>query len=103
MRVILQIRTSPGKTIVRSRRPNRQLAELGASLLWTMALFCVLLCVWRWGYDLSWVERFPFPEGIVSHWQIWFVTGGLLHWMAVGLRRYAGWGAREASDPVTHP
>ena len=104
MRVVLRIRTGPGKLIVRSRRPNRRLAELGAALLWPLAGFCLLLCFWRWSYDVSWAERFPFPDGVLSHWQIWFVAGGLLHLTAVRLRRYAGdSGAISAATVVQEP
>ena len=89
MRVVLRIRTAQEKRIVRSRRPNRRLAWLGASLLWPLAACCLLVCAWRWAFDLSWVSRFLPADGVFSHWQPWFVSGGLLHLGAVQLNRYA--------------
>src|SRR5712692_9642057 len=96
MRVILRIETSPERTVVRGRRPNRRMADLGASLLWPLALFCAMICGWRWSYDLAWAGQFPFLEGMASHWQVWFVSGGALHLLALRLRRYAGPDAAEA-------
>ena len=89
MRIILRIRTAPEKRIVRSRRPNRRLAWLGASLLWPAGVCCFLICSWRWAFDLSWVSRFLEADGIFSHWQPWFVVGGLAQVLAVQLTRYA--------------
>src|SRR5262245_18965185 len=90
MRVSLRIQTGPERTLVCGRRPNRRLAELGAALLWPLALFCASICAWRWSYDLSWTGQFPFLEGLASHWQVWFVAGGALHLTALRLRHYAG-------------
>ena len=98
MRVILRIQTGAERTVVRGRRPNRRLAELGATLLWPLALFCASICVWRWSYDLAWTGQFPFLAGLASHWQVWFVAGGSLHLMAFRLRRYAGPSAAEMPE-----
>ncbi len=106
MRVILRIQTDREKAIVRGRRPNRRLADLSASLIWPLALVCAAICAWRWSYDLAWTSQFPFPQGIASHWQVWFVTGGVLHLLALRLRRYAGPGLAEAPErrrPATLP
>ncbi len=96
MRIALRIRTSPEKKIVRSRRPNRQMALGAASLLWPLALCCFLACAWRWSSDLGWTGSFPVSGGLCSHWQIWFVAGGLLHVLAIWLAHYA-----EPSRPET--
>ena len=89
MRIVLRIQTRPEKRIVRGRRPNRRLAYLGASLLLPLALFCFFICAWRWSYELSWTDEFLAPEGVLSHWQVWFLAAGVLQVLAVGLARYA--------------
>lgn len=90
MRIIVRIRTAPEKTIVRHRRPNRRLASATASLLLPVALFCFAVCLWRWSYDLSWTGQFLVSNGLFSHWQSWFLMGGVLQILAVKLARYAG-------------
>ncbi|HYM12668.1 MAG TPA: hypothetical protein VEU62_18160 [Bryobacterales bacterium] len=97
MRVTLRIRTAPEKWIVRSRRPNRRLAYLGASVFWPLALCSFFLCLWRWSYDLAWTARFPIPAGVFSHWQIWFLAGTLLQVVAVRLVQYAETESAEAA------
>ena len=103
MRIIVRIRTSPERRVRRSRRPNRRLAHLGAALAVPVALFCFFVCGWRWGYDLGWTRRFLNLEGILSHWQIWFVAGGLLQLLAVRLARYAEPDRRRPGSVVPDP
>lgn len=89
MRVILRIDTAPERWILRGRRPNRPLAALGAHLTWPLAMFCFMVCVWRWAYDLGWIDRFLVFGGVLFHWQVWFIAGGLLHLLGARLARYA--------------
>ena len=66
---------------------------------WPLAIFCIFVCGWRWSYDLSWSDRFLVNNGVLFHWQVWFVAAALLHLIGVGLARYAepGPGADERS------
>ena len=100
MQVVVRIRVGPPRRINRRRPPNRALARAAASVLWPLALICCLTCLWRWSYELEWVRLFLVASGPLSHWQIWFVAGGLLHLAAVQLAHYgAGLGVtpnREA-------
>lgn len=89
MQVVVRIRVGPQRRINRSRPPNRALARAAASVLWPLALICCLTCLWRWSYELDWVHRFLVASGPLSHWQIWFVAGGLLHLAAVQLAHYS--------------
>jgi hypothetical protein len=89
MRVVLKIRTAPEKQVNRARKPNRRLAYLAAHLLWPIAFFCFVACLWRWSYDLSWIDRFFVTQGILFHWQVWFLAGMVLQAAAVWLSRYA--------------
>ena len=90
MRVVLRIQTSPEKRLSRSGRPNRRLAHLGASLVWPLAIFCLFVCGWRWSYDLAWTGRFLVTDGVLFHWQVWFVAAALLHLLGIKLARYGG-------------
>jgi hypothetical protein len=89
MRLVVRIRTAGEKAIVPGRRPNRRLALLGAMLLGPLALFCFFVCLWRWSYELSWTREFLVAEGALTHWQVWFVAGGVLQGLAMLLARYA--------------
>jgi hypothetical protein len=89
MQVVVRIRVGPPKRLVRSPAPNRGLAQAAASALWPLALACFSTCLWRWSYELGWAPRFLVSSGALSHWQIWFVAGGLLQFAAVQLAHYA--------------
>jgi len=79
--------------------PLRKLALLGFSLLSPAALLCFAVCLWRWSYELSWAAQFPVVDGVLSHWQSWFVAGGALLIFAVAMARYAETGQRPAPGP----
>ena len=100
MRVALRIRTSGETRVHPHRRVNRHLASFGASVILPVALFCFLMCAWRWGYELSWTGRFPVGRGLLAHWQTWFVFGVV--WQAVGmwLWRYANVTRTGLSGPA---
>jgi hypothetical protein len=107
MRVILRIHTTPERWILRGRRPNRAVAALGANLTWPLAMFCFGVCLWRWAYDLGWIDRFLVFGGVLFHWQVWFVGGGLLHIIGAKLAGYARIAPRDtrgaAPAPIEQP
>ena len=89
MRLAIRLRTRPETRLVRGRRPNRRLAGAGFGVLEALALNGFGLCVWRWLFDLDLVKAFPFHQGVLSHWQTWFICGLVLQLMAKGLAKYA--------------
>ncbi len=89
MQVVVRIRTAAETRVLPGRRANRRLASLAASLLLPLALFCFFVCGWRWSYDLGWTASFLARAGVLSHWQVWFVTGAGLQFLAVRLAGYA--------------
>jgi hypothetical protein len=50
------------------------------ALLYAMAL-------WRIGQDTGWLRHFAFEEGVLSHWQVWFVFAALLQTAVGALRK----------------
>ncbi len=75
--------------MVRRRQPNRRLAGAGFGVFRALALNGFGLCVWRWLFDLELVRAFPFYQGVLSHWQTWFICGAVLQLLANGLAKYA--------------
>jgi len=100
MQVVLRISCGPERCIVKGRPPNRRLASGAASLVWPIALACSFTCVWRWAYELDWTGRFLVAGGLLSHWQVWFVAGGLLDVLAVQLTHYGESGQRAAEQRI---
>ena len=89
--------------MARSGRPNRHLALLGSSLLLPLSLFCFLICVWRWCYELAWTPEFLVVDGVLSHWQVWCFGGVALHVLAVRLGRYGEPARRRAGVKTAAP
>ena len=67
--------------------PNRRLAGAGLGVFRALALNSFGLSVWRWLFDLDLVKTFPFHQGLLSHWQTWFICGAVLQLMATGLAK----------------
>ncbi len=96
MRVIIRLRTASETAIAPGRRPNRRLADGIAPLLGAVALGGFAVCVWRWGNDLHLLHAFPFAEGILSRWQVWFGLGLLFQALSATLANYARGTVRRA-------
>ena len=99
MRVIVRIQARE-KKLREDGRPNRGLAALGSAITAPMALVSFFLCAWRWAVDLEWFPGFLVAEGMLSHWQMWFVSGTVWQALAVMLRRYAESGEADGSEAV---
>ena len=99
MRVVVRIRGEE-RRLRPDGQPNRSLAGLASAAIWPLALLCFCLCGWRWAVDLGWLGQPLGNEGILSHWQVWFVAGALWQALAVALKRYAEAGG---SDAVARP
>ena len=94
MRLAIRLRPRPEKRMVRGHRLNRRRRGARFGVLEALALHGFGLCVWRWLFDFELVQAFPFHEGILSHWQTWFIGGVVLQLMATRLARHAR-GSRE--------
>ena len=46
------------------------------------------LALWRLGADLNWTGEFAIPDGLFSHWQVWFAMAVVLQLAAILLNRY---------------
>ena len=75
---------------------------MAAAALAPAAWLCWLVCAWWWGNELGWTRQFLVEGGFWSHWQVWFVAGGLLHAAAVLLRQYAA-SDLPPREPETSP
>jgi hypothetical protein len=62
---------------------NSRIATLTASLLTLVSISCASFGMWRIGTDLDWAGDFVFPQGFLSHWQVWIGAA-----IAV---QYTGW------------
>ena len=89
MRLVIRLRTRLETKMIPRRRPNRRLAAAGMGVFRALSLNGFGLCVWRWLFDFDLVKAFPFHQGVLSHWQIWFLCGAVLQLMAQGLAKYA--------------
>ncbi len=87
--------TRPQSKGVRGRRPSRRLAGAAVGVLEALALNGFGLCVWRWLFDLGFVTAFPFYQGVLSHWQTWFICGIVLQVMVSEVAKYA----RRSREP----
>ena len=59
-----------------------------AALLTPGALMATALALWRLGADLKWTGEFAIPDGLFSHWQVWFAMAVVLQLAAILLNRY---------------
>ena len=98
MKVVIRIRAGAKRPIRADLRPNREVARVVSAAVLPLGLLSFLVCGWRWAFELGWTGAFLVSDGMLSHWQVWFVAGTLAQTVAVGLRRYAG---PEGSDAVT--
>lgn len=99
MRVILRLKHGPA---VRKKRRKNQLAALAASAVITpVALMACALALWRIAADMSLAGAFPFTQGFLSHWQIWFLVAVLLQAFSLTLARYGNARAEALPPPVS--
>jgi hypothetical protein len=103
--MVVKIRFGRGPVVSRRPGKNSRIATLAASLLTMVSIICASLGMWRIGTDLDWAGNFVFPDGFLSHWQVWIGAA-----IAV---QYAGWrlvrhakraiAAEPAFDPQVSP
>lgn len=74
--------------------PMEEIAGTAAEVLGPAAVLAAVMALWRIGADLHVTGPFFLTEGVMSHWQIWFVIAAALQVKGVWLRR---WSRRAAA------
>jgi hypothetical protein len=87
-RMVVRIRLSSGTRIRQKRRKNQHVALALASLLTPASVMAFVLAFWRVAADLNATGKFPIPDGLFSHWQVWLTLAGSLQFCATLLNRY---------------
>jgi hypothetical protein len=86
--MVVRIRFRRGPRVERRKGKNTRLAWLTAGLLTLGSVSCLMLALWRLGVDFGWAGEFVFPDGFLSHWQIWLLASVLIQIAAWKLNRY---------------
>ena len=92
--MVVRIRFGKGSKVERRQRKNRRVAMAFASFLTPAAVMAGALGIWRLAEDPHWTRDFAIRQGLLSHWQVWFLFAGLLQTGAYLLNRY-GRGSRR--------
>ena len=89
----IRLRFEHGARIQYRQGKNRRVALAAASLLAPAAVGAFLLAIWRLAADMRYAGEFAIPEGIFSHWHVWFAIAGLLTLVCIRLNRYGKGGS----------
>jgi hypothetical protein len=87
--MVVKIRFANGPVVSRRGGKNGRLATLAASVLTMVSISCASLAIWRLGTDLEWAGDFVFPNGFLSHWQVWLGAAIAVQYLGWRLSRYA--------------
>ena len=98
--MIVRIQLRQGHPLRRTSGKNRQLALASGALLIPASLMAYVLGFWRLTSDLGVTNEFAI-RGLFSHWQIWIVTGVVLHVAAGVLSRYGCGGEFHLPSALT--
>jgi hypothetical protein len=101
MKVILRLRGA--ESYLGRDRPNRGLAAVGSAAVLPLGLLCFAVCAWRWTFELGWVGTFLASDGVLSHWQVWFLAGTVWQTLAILLKRYSEPGEDSPSNAIAAP
>ena len=96
--MVVKVRFGRGPVITRRKGKNSRIARLAASLLTLVSISCASLGLWRVGTDLDWAGGFVFPQGFLSHWQVWIGAAAAVQYAAWRLTRYAGASVPQEAD-----
>jgi hypothetical protein len=99
--MVVKIRFGRGPVVTRRKGKNSRIATLAASVLTLFSLASVSLGMWRVGTDLNWAGDFVFPQGFLSHWQVWVGAAVAIQYSAWKLTRYARTSIVEELAPVS--
>lgn len=99
--MVVRIHVKQGPGIEQTRGQNSGPALFGASVLTLAAVTCLILGMWRLCFDLGWADPFVFPEGFLSHIQVWVAAAVFLQFFSWKLTRYVR--IYEALYPLPEP
>jgi hypothetical protein len=99
--MVVKIRFGRGPVVTRRKGKNSRIATLAASVLTLVSLSCASLGMWRIGTDLGWAGDFVFPQGFLSHWQVWAGAAVAIQYSAWKLTRYARIYTPDVEEVVT--
>ena len=95
--MVVRIRFGRGPKVERKRGKNRRVALAMGALLTPGTVMAGVLGFWRLGADLRWTGDFAIPDGLFSHWQVWFGSAALLHLCSRALNHYGKGGDQAVS------
>src|SRR3954467_13701926 len=95
--MVVKIRFGQGPVVTRRKGKNSRIATLSASLLTLVSISGASLGMWRVASDLGWGGDFVFPDGFLSHWQVWIGAATGVQYAAWRLTRYAAASSQAAS------
>ena len=87
--MVVKIRFDRGPVVSRRQGKNSRIAKLAASFLTLVSISCASLGMWRVGMDVGWAGDFVFPDGFLSHWQVWVGDAFAVQYVSWRLSRYA--------------
>ena len=99
--MVVRIRFGRGRLVTSRKGKNGKAALLFASLLTLIAIAFGVLGFWRLGEDLGILANFVFPDGILSHWQVWIAAAAGSQYGCWRLTRYSK--IARLSRPGTQP
>jgi hypothetical protein len=87
--MVVKIRFGSGPLVTRRKGKNSHSALIAASSLTLVSVCLASLGVWRLTEDVDLTGSFIFPDGILSHWQVWLASAVLTQYGAWRLTQYA--------------
>lgn len=87
--MIVRIRFGRGPVVSRRKGKNAKLALLAGSLLTLVAICLAFMGSWRLFGDVDLAGDFLYPEGFLSHWQVWLGAAGVTQYIALRLTQYS--------------
>ena len=90
--MVVKIRFGRGPVVTRRKGKNSRIALLAASLLTLVSICLASLGIWRLAQDVGLAGDFIFPDGFLSHWQVWIGAAavGAVHLLAADPVRASG-------------
>ena len=87
--MVVKIRFGRGSVVARRKGKNSRLAFLGATLLTLVSICLASLGIWRFCQDVGLAGDFVFPDGFLSHWQVWIGSAAAAQYACWRLTSYA--------------
>ena len=101
--MVVKIRFGSGPVVTRRKGKNSRMATLAASLLTLVSICLLSLGIWRLSQDLDLAGDFIFPDGVLSHWQVWIAAAAAVQYSCWRLTRYAKQAHTHPEAPLAAP